>query len=230
MKAYVLIETAPGKTKSVKKELRRIAGHGSTLAHLDAVTGPYDFIAQVEGADARRHRPPRHRRDRRRSTASPAPPPASRSRSADVRVLIAGGTEFISLHLLRALLRDGHEVVVLNRGRQPGRLPAGVRTIVADRKDHARSAQGPGRRAVRRPRGRDLRADHRRRRRGAARRARRRVGHVLFVSTGRVYDHARPIPFDEDTPRTLYWGEYAKNKIAGRGRAAARATASAACR
>jgi nucleoside-diphosphate-sugar epimerase len=42
-----------------------------------------------------------------------------------------------------------------------------------------------------------------------------RAGHVLFVSTGRVYDHARPIPYDEDTPRSLYWGEYAKNKIAG---------------
>ena len=36
----------------------------------------------------------------------------------------------------------------------------------------------------------------------------------MFVSTGRVYDHARPIPYDEDTPRSLYWGEYAKNKIA----------------
>jgi DNA-binding Lrp family transcriptional regulator len=50
MKAYVLIETAPGKTKSVKKELSRITAGGSGLAHLDAVTGPYDFIAQVEGA------------------------------------------------------------------------------------------------------------------------------------------------------------------------------------
>ena len=50
MKAYVLIETAPGKTKNVKKELSRITGSGFTLAHLDAVTGPYDFIAQVEGA------------------------------------------------------------------------------------------------------------------------------------------------------------------------------------
>ena len=49
MRAYVLIETAPGKTKSVKKELGRIAGAASTLVHLDAVTGPYDFIAQVEG-------------------------------------------------------------------------------------------------------------------------------------------------------------------------------------
>jgi nucleoside-diphosphate-sugar epimerase len=42
-----------------------------------------------------------------------------------------------------------------------------------------------------------------------------RVGHVIFVSTGRVYDHARPIPYDEDAERTLYWGDYAKHKIAG---------------
>jgi DNA-binding Lrp family transcriptional regulator len=49
MKAYVLIETAPGKTKSVKKELTGITGEDSTLVHLDAVTGPYDFIAVVEG-------------------------------------------------------------------------------------------------------------------------------------------------------------------------------------
>jgi DNA-binding Lrp family transcriptional regulator len=49
MRAYVLIETAPGKTKSIKKELGRLAGHESTVAHLDAVTGPYDFIAQIEG-------------------------------------------------------------------------------------------------------------------------------------------------------------------------------------
>jgi DNA-binding Lrp family transcriptional regulator len=47
MKAYVLIETAPGKTKSVKKELSRIAA--ASMATLDAVTGPYDFIAVVEG-------------------------------------------------------------------------------------------------------------------------------------------------------------------------------------
>ena len=34
MRAYVLIETAPGKTKSIKKELSRLAGHDSTLAML----------------------------------------------------------------------------------------------------------------------------------------------------------------------------------------------------
>jgi DNA-binding Lrp family transcriptional regulator len=47
MKAYVLIETAPGKTKAVRKELASISK--GALANLDAVTGPYDFIAVVEG-------------------------------------------------------------------------------------------------------------------------------------------------------------------------------------
>jgi DNA-binding Lrp family transcriptional regulator len=51
MRAYVLIETAPGKTKSVKKELGKIKGAPSALVRLDAVTGPYDFIAVVEGAN-----------------------------------------------------------------------------------------------------------------------------------------------------------------------------------
>lgn len=49
MKAYVLIETAPGKTKAVRKELMAITGSASTVVHLDVVTGPFDFIAVVEG-------------------------------------------------------------------------------------------------------------------------------------------------------------------------------------
>ena len=49
MRAYVLIETAPGKTKSVKKELGKVKAAPSAVVRLDAVTGPYDFIAVVEG-------------------------------------------------------------------------------------------------------------------------------------------------------------------------------------
>src|SRR5205814_631623 len=105
MKAYVLIETAPGKTKAIRKALGSVSK--GAVANLDAVTGPYDFIAVVEGPTL----------------------------DADVRALLAA-------------LGD-------------------------------------------------------------------RVGHAIFVSTGRVHDHALPIPYDEDTPRSLYWGEYAKNKIDG---------------
>ena len=50
MKAYVLVETAAGKTKGVKKALTRVKGDRATITALDAVTGPYDFIAVVEGA------------------------------------------------------------------------------------------------------------------------------------------------------------------------------------
>ncbi len=49
MKAYVLIETTAGKTRSVKKALSKIKGGRCTVHSLDAVTGPYDFIAVVEG-------------------------------------------------------------------------------------------------------------------------------------------------------------------------------------
>jgi DNA-binding Lrp family transcriptional regulator len=49
MKAYVLIETAAGKTKHVKKALAKMRS-ASNVDHLDAVTGPYDFIAVVTGA------------------------------------------------------------------------------------------------------------------------------------------------------------------------------------
>jgi DNA-binding Lrp family transcriptional regulator len=50
MKAYVLIETAAGKTKHVKKALAKVKGARATVEAMDAVTGPYDFIAVVDGA------------------------------------------------------------------------------------------------------------------------------------------------------------------------------------
>ncbi|HEX3177363.1 MAG TPA: NAD-dependent epimerase/dehydratase family protein [Methylomirabilota bacterium] len=132
-----------------------------------------------------------------------------------MRVLVIGGTEFISLHLVRALQRDRHEVTVLNRGRRPERAAAGVRTLVADRKDAAAL-----RRALAGERfdglvdvtyapttGEDVQA--------LLAALEGRVGHAIFVSTGRVHDHAVALPISETTPRTLYWGEYARLKIAG---------------
>jgi UDP-glucose 4-epimerase len=131
-----------------------------------------------------------------------------------MRVLVTGGSEFISLHVVRSLLRGDHEVTVLNRGHRNDRLPPGVRAIVADRKDHeGLKARLAGERfeavydlTYAPTIGQDVAAllDA--------------VGpslkHVLFCSTGRVYDHALPIPYDEETPRNFYWGEYARNKIA----------------
>lgn len=49
MKAYVLIETSAGKTKAVKKALGKVKPGKCKIDSLDAVTGPYDYIAVVEG-------------------------------------------------------------------------------------------------------------------------------------------------------------------------------------
>ena len=50
VKAYVLIETAAGKTKAVKKGFGKMRPGATAVVRLDAVTGPFDFIAVVEGA------------------------------------------------------------------------------------------------------------------------------------------------------------------------------------
>ncbi len=131
-----------------------------------------------------------------------------------MRVLVMGGTEFISLHLVRALVRGGHAVTTFNRGRRTDRLPAGVDVITGDRKDHTalRAAlSGSAFDAVydiayAPTSGEDVAelADAVPTRR-----------HFIFVSSGRVYDHALPIPYHEDTPRSDYWGDYARHKAAG---------------
>src|SRR6185503_6027487 len=113
---------------------------------------------------------------------------------AVMRALVMGGTEFISLHLLQALRRRGHEATVFNRGRNPERLPAGVSRITGDRKDH------PGLRERLRGQRFDgvfdvtyaptLPEDV-----AALLDALEGSPHVVFVSTARVYDHHLPIPY-----------------------------------
>lgn len=49
MKAYVLVETSAGKTKAVKKALAKLKPGKCRVVSLDAVTGPFDYIAVVEG-------------------------------------------------------------------------------------------------------------------------------------------------------------------------------------
>ncbi len=46
-KAYVLIETAVGKTRDVMHSLGGVAG----MDAVDAVTGPYDIIAVITASD-----------------------------------------------------------------------------------------------------------------------------------------------------------------------------------
>jgi nucleoside-diphosphate-sugar epimerase len=130
-----------------------------------------------------------------------------------MRVLVMGGTEFISLHLVRELLSRGHEVTVFNRGKRAERLPDGVTAIAGDRKDHAglhdrltgRRFDGVFDITYAPTLGEDV---------AALLRALEGQPHVIFISTGRVYDHSLAIPYSEDTPRSFYWGDYARHKIA----------------
>ena len=47
VKAFILIDTSPGKAREVAAKLRQVAG--VSVAH--AVTGPHDIIAVAEAAD-----------------------------------------------------------------------------------------------------------------------------------------------------------------------------------
>ena len=46
-KAYILIETAVGKSRHVATELQNLSG----VENVDPVTGPYDIIAVVSASD-----------------------------------------------------------------------------------------------------------------------------------------------------------------------------------
>jgi len=50
-----------------------------------------------------------------------------------MKTLILGGSTFVGRRLVDLLVREGHEVTVLNRGRTTSDLPAGVQRIVGDR-------------------------------------------------------------------------------------------------
>jgi DNA-binding Lrp family transcriptional regulator len=47
VKAFILIDTSPGKAREVAAKVRQV--HGVSTAH--AVTGPHDIIAIAEAAD-----------------------------------------------------------------------------------------------------------------------------------------------------------------------------------
>ncbi|MCL4552604.1 MAG: Lrp/AsnC ligand binding domain-containing protein [Candidatus Marsarchaeota archaeon] len=47
-RAYLLVESEAGKTNEVVDGLRRLPG----ITMVDAVTGPYDIVAQVTAADS----------------------------------------------------------------------------------------------------------------------------------------------------------------------------------
>ena len=52
-----------------------------------------------------------------------------------MRILIIGGTAFTGPHVVRQLVREGHEVVLFHRGQTDAKLPKAVRRILGDRRE-----------------------------------------------------------------------------------------------
>ena len=115
-----------------------------------------------------------------------------------MRVLVVGGTQFNGLALVRELVRTGHDVTVLNRGRTQVELPRGVSRLVCDRTDPA---------AMRVLLGgcefdcvQDMTAYHPEDVELAVELFRGRVGHYIFASSTVIYATARILPIGEDHP------------------------------
>jgi nucleoside-diphosphate-sugar epimerase len=130
-----------------------------------------------------------------------------------VKVLVMGGTQFNGLALVRELVRGGHDVTILNRGKSPGAVPPGVRRLVADRTDHAslRAALGSEDYDVvhdvtaYRPEDVAFMLEH----------FRGRTGHYVFVSSTVIYAASQLLPIHEDFPvdRSPNQNEYGRNKL-----------------
>ena len=55
-----------------------------------------------------------------------------------MKVLVMGGTQFNGLALVQELVRTGHDVTILNRGKTEAPIPRSVRRLYGDRTDHDR--------------------------------------------------------------------------------------------
>jgi nucleoside-diphosphate-sugar epimerase len=137
-----------------------------------------------------------------------------------MRVLLIGGTGNLSADCAETLVRRGHEVAVVTRGRSP--VPAGTRGIVADRAD-ARALTEALRAAA--PEvvvdflaftPSDLEP--------LAGALAGRVRQLVFISSATVYAKPHPVPLTEASPLGNAWSAYARDKqdceawLAARGR------------
>lgn len=112
-----------------------------------------------------------------------------------MKVLVVGGSQFNGFALVQELVRRGHDVTVVNRGRTDAPFPDGVRRLTADRTDHARMAEVLGGEefdcvhdmCAYHPEDVELMIDL----------LRGRVGHYVFVSSTVIYARSTLLPITE---------------------------------
>lgn len=127
-----------------------------------------------------------------------------------MRVLLLGGTGNLSADCAAALVRRGHEVVVVTRGRSP--VPAGTRGVVADRAD-AR-ALGDALRVTAPEVAIDFLAFTPADLEPVAAALGGRLRQYIFISSATVYAKPNPVPITEAAPLGNAWSAYARDKQA----------------
>jgi 2'-hydroxyisoflavone reductase len=125
--------------------------------------------------------------------------------ASGLRILILGGTQFIGRHIVEGLLRAGHKVSTLTRGKSPGELPVEV--------DRLRGDRDPGALGLGALRGRswdvcvDVSGYTARQVRPSAEMLRVSVQRYVFVSAVSVYGDPKERPVVETHPRMPPAGE-----------------------
>ena len=124
-----------------------------------------------------------------------------------MKILITGGTTFVSRFTAEYFVKAGHEVTVLNRGSRP--QTDGVQLIACDRTQLGNTLRGRHFDAVL-----DITAyteEHVRTLIGSGVR----FDDYIFISSSAVYPETNPQPFTEDQPcgRNAVWGDYGVNKL-----------------
>jgi nucleoside-diphosphate-sugar epimerase len=131
-----------------------------------------------------------------------------------MKVLVMGGTRFNGLALVRELVKYGHDVTVLNRGRSPAELPLAVRRLYADRTNHEqlREVLGPEEFDVIQ----DLSGYTLDDVKPLVELYRGRIGHYIFASSTVIYGPTKLLPIRESHPVDLSerQTEYGRQKLA----------------
>jgi len=130
-----------------------------------------------------------------------------------VKVLVLGGSQFNGLALVHQLVREGHDVTVLNRGRTEATIPPTVRRLTGDRTDASRMRALLGSEGfdciydmcAYHPPDVELMTDLFR---GS-------TGHYVFISSIAIYAPSQIMPITEDFPvdRSPEQNEYGLHKI-----------------
>lgn len=128
-------------------------------------------------------------------------------------VLVVGGSQFNGFALVQELVRSGHNVTVLNRGRTEAVLPEGVRRLTGDRTDGERMRELLASREF--DCVHDMCAYHPSDVELMTELFAGRTGHYVFVSSIAIYAAPRIFPISEDFPveRGPDQNEYGLHKL-----------------